>query len=493
MFKKVLIANRGEIAVRIIRTCRDLGIKTVAVYAASDDDSLHVRLADESLPLHSPDRYADAGALLALAHSTGAEAIHPGYGFLAESASFAARCQQEGITFIGPPASVLATFELKSKMLGTADSAGFCTPSHTDACFDANDIEAMQRAAESLGYPIVVKSCRGGRGRGSRLAFKPERLAEVLVAAQAEARRIYGDGLLYLERAIWPAYHIDVQLLADHHGNIIHLGERCSSLQQHNQKLIAESPAPCLTEKQRAHVCQTAVRLARLFDFRGVGTIEFLVGEQGTICFSDFKGRIQVEHPITEMVTGVDIVAEQLAIASGLPLRLRQEDVQPHGWAMQCRINAEDPWNRFMPSPGTLHRFRLPGGLNVRVDSYGYAGCSVPVRYDSLLALVVAWSEDREGCIRRMQRALQDFIIVGVQTNLALHQRIVEHPDFLGGRYDTDFIHHARLADPAPLEDLRDVAIAAAIAYERRNKASRPVQPDRLQSGWHRSLRRYTQ
>lgn len=489
MFKKVLIANRGEIAVRIIRTCRDLGIKTVAVYAPSDQDSLHVRLADESLPLRSPERYADAEALLAIARATGAEAIHPGYGFVAENAAFAAMCQETGVVFIGPSPATLARFERKAAMLTTADEAGFCTPPHTDACFDAQDEQALTAAAAGLGYPVVIKSCRGGRGRGTRLAFRAERLGELVRNAQAEAQRIYGDSLVYLERAVWPAYHVDVQILADHHGNIIHLGERCSSLQQHNQKLITETPAPCLTPRQRQHVCQAAVNLARLFDFRGAGTVEFLVGSEGTACFSDFKGRIQVEHPTTEMVSGVDIVAEQLAIAAGQPLRLRQEDVNLNGWAMQCRINAEDPWNHFLPSPGILHRFRLPGGLHVRVDTYGYGGCIVPVRYDSLLALVVTWAEDRAACIRRMQRALQDFVILGVQTNAALHQRIVEHPDFIDGRYDTDFIHHAQLADPAPLADLSDVAIAAAVAYERRNKTPRPVQPQRLQSGWHRSLR----
>lgn len=490
MFKKILIANRGEIAVRIIRTCRDLGIKTVAVFAPTDYDSLHVRLADESLPLYSSERYADADGVLAIARQTGAEAIHPGYGFLAEDAAFAGMCEQAGIAFIGPPPGVLARFRQKATMLNEADGAGFCTPPHTEGCFAAEDMEALTQAAEGLGYPIVIKSCRGGRGRGTRLAFKPERLPEALSSAQADARRIYGEDLLYLERAIWPAYHVDVQILADHHGHIIHLGDRCSSLQQHNQKLIAETPAPCLSVSQREHVCQAAVRIARLFGHRGAGTVEFLIGKGGEICFSDFKARIQVEHPITEMVSGVDIVAEQIAIASGQPLRLRQEDVRLNGWAMQCRINAEDPWNHFLPSPGKLHRFRLPSGFHVRVDTYGYGGCVVPVRYDSLLALVVTWAKERSGCIRRMQGALEDFVIIGVQTNLPLHQRVLEHPDFVGGRYDTDFIYHARLVDPAPQQDLRDVAIAAAIAYERRNKALRTPQPERLQSGWHRSARR---
>ncbi len=489
MFKKVLIANRGEIAVRIIRTCRDMGVKTVAVYTSTDLNSLHVRLSDEAVALQSPKRYGDGEEILRIAQQTGAEAIHPGYGFLAESADFARMCQQAGLVFIGPPPAVLALLETKSQMLEEAQAAGFPTPPHTFS-FDAVDVDLMMKEAALIGYPVVIKSCRGGRGRGSRIAFKPERLADAVAAAQTEAQRVYGDTRFYLEHAIWPAYHVDVQILADTAGNIIHLGERCSSLLQHNQKLLAETPAPCLTEAQRQYACQTAVNLARLFGYQGVGTVEFLVSPDGAFYFSDFKGRIQVEHPITEMVSGLDIVAEQLAIAAGQPLPRQQEDVHLKGWAMQCRINAENPWNHYMPSPGVLYRFRLPAGLNVRVDTYGYGGCVVPVRYDSLLALVVTWGENRAMCIRRMQRSLEDFIIVGVETNLPLHQRIIAHPDYLAGRYATDFIQHAQLADPMPVPNLRDIAIVTAIAYERRNQVSGIVQPERLQSGWHRSARR---
>ena len=280
-----------------------------------------------------------------------------------------------------------------------------------------------------------------------------------------------------------------MQVLADQHGNVIHLGERSSSLQHQNQKLIAETPAPSLTPEQRQHLWQMAVELTRLFGYQHTATVEFLVDRSGRAVFSDFKGRIQVEHPVTEMVSGVDIVAEQIAIAAGLPLRLRQEEVQLRGWAMQCRINAEDPWNHFLPSPGRLMRFRLPAGQHVRVDTYGYSGCMVTERYDSLLAKVIVWAEDRPACLQTMRRALQDFIILGVQTNLPLHQRILDHPGFVQGDYDMEVIHQALLSESDAPVNLRDIAIAAAVAYERRIHASPPALPERLNSGWHRSAR----
>jgi acetyl/propionyl-CoA carboxylase alpha subunit len=500
MFKRILIANRGEIAVRIIRTCRDLGIWTVAVFPPSDFDSLHVRIADEAHELHSSRHYGDGDEILSIARQTGVEAIHPGYGFLAEDAAFARSCVEAGFVFVGPPVDVLERLQSKHTMLDEAEAAGFPTPPHsTTTCgrrttCDGEALDAMAAAAAALGYPIVVKSCRGGRGRGTRLVFKPEELADGLEQARRESLLVYGDGTLYLERALWPVCHVDVQVLADREGAVVHLGERSSSMQQHNQKLVAESPAPCLTPELRRRVWQMAVEITRLFDYCGAGTVEFLVTTDGRIYFSDFKSRIQVVHRVTEMVSLMDVVAAQLELASGplvsgRTLGFDQSGVCLNGWAMQCRINAEDPWNHYLPSPGVLHRFRLPGGQHVRVDTYGYAGCTVPERYDSLLALVVTWGADRDECIRRMKRALQDFVIVGVQTNLPLHQRIMEHPDFVQGRYTTDFIQQARLADPAPMVSLRDLAIAAAVAYERRTRAIRPVEPERLRSGWHRSAR----
>lgn len=490
MFKKILIANRGEIAVRIIRTCRDLGMWTVAVYPPSDFDSLHVRIADEAHELHSNRRYGDGDEILNIARRTGVEAIHPGYGFLAEDADFARSCEDAGFVFVGPPVRVLERLRNKHSMLAEAGAAGIPTPPHSTKTCDGTAQEGTAAEAAALGYPIVIKSCRGGRGRGTRLVFHQEDLAEGLEQARRESLLVYGDGMLYLEHALWPVCHVDVQVLADRDGAVVHLGERCSSMQQHNQKLVTESPAPCLSPGLRRQVWEMAVEITRLFDYRGAGTVEFLVTDDNRIYFSDFKSRIQVVHRVTEMVSSMDLVAVQLELASGQPLSLDQSGVCLYGWAMQCRINAEDPWNHFLPSPGVLHRFRLPGGQHVRVDTYGYAGCNVPVRYDSLLALVVTWGADRDECIRRMKRALQDFAIVGVQTNLPLHQRIIEHPDFVEGRYRTDFIQKARLADPAPMSSLRDLAIAAAIAYERRTVAIRPVEPERLRGGWHRSARR---
>ncbi len=490
MFKKILIANRGEIAVRIIRTCRDLGIWTVAVFPPSDFDSLHVRIADEAHELHSTRRYGDGDEILSIARKTGVEAIHPGYGFLAEDAAFARTCLEAGFVFVGPPVEVLERLQNKHSLLDEAEAAGFPTPPHSTMAYDGETPDELAAEAEALGYPIVIKSRRGGRGRGTRLVLRPEEMAGGLEQARRESLLVYGDGCLYLERALWPVCHVDVQVLADREGAVVHLGERSSSMQQHNQKLVAETPAPCLTPELRRRVWQMAVEITRLFDYCGVGTVEFLVTGDGQIYFSDFKSRIQVVHRVTEMVSSMDLVAAQLDLAGGRVLGFDQSGVCLNGWAIQCRINAEDPWNNYLPSPGVLHRFRLPGGQHVRVDTYGYAGCTVPERYDSLLALVVTWGANRDECIRRMKRALQDFVIVGVQTNLPLHQRVMEHPDFVEGRYKIDFIQKARLADPAPMASLRDLAIAAAVAYERRTRALRPVEPERLRSGWHRSARR---
>ncbi len=489
MFKKVLIANRGEIAVRIIRTCRDLGIWTVAVYPPSDLDSLHVRIADEAHELQSPRRYGDGEEILAIARTCGVDAIHPGYGFLAEEADFARDCAEAGVVFVGPPVPVLERLQAKHMMLAEVEAAGIATAPHSQRTFNGVGLAEMAAEADVLGYPIVIKSARGGRGRGTRLVFKPGKLAENLEQARRESQLVYGDRHLYLEHALWPVCHVDVQVLADHTGAVVHLGERCSSLQQHNQKLVTESPAPCLSPELRQQVWQKALDITRLFEYRGAGTVEFLVDGEGQIYFSDFKSRIQVVHRVTEMVSDIDIVEAQLALASGRTLDFDQSGVQLKGWAIQCRINAEDPWNNYLPSPGVLHRFRIPGGQHVRVDTYGYAGCTVPERYDSLLALVATWGVDREECIRRMKRVLGDFVIAGVQTNLPLHQRIMEHPDFVDGRYKTDFIQQSRLADPAPMASLRDLAIAAAVAYERRTNAFRPVEPEVFRSGWHRSAR----
>lgn len=490
MFRKLLVANRGEIAVRVIRACRDLGIWTVALYDESDRGSLHVRLADEALNLESPAGYLDGGQIIDLARRAGAEAIHPGYGFLAEESQFARACEEAGVVFVGPPSEVVLAAREKIPAQERVRAAGFKTPLHSSVSFGLEDQELIELEAGELGFPLVIKSCSGGRGRATRLVRTPDALPAAVRQARTEAQIAFGDQRLFLEKAVLPGHYVEVQIIGDGPGNLIHLGEREGSIQRHNQKLVAESPSPSLTGEQRARLHQAALDIARLFQYRNVGTVEFLMDDQGEFYFTEIKARVQVEHPVTEMVSRVDLVKEQVRIAAGLPLALRQEDVRLEGWAMQCRINAEDPWNNFLPSPGKLRRFRLPGGPGVRVDTYGYSGCEVPVRYDPILAKVVVWGEDRAECVRRMRRALQDFAITGLNTNLPYYQAILEDPDFIAGDYTTEFLRRPLLGRATPQADLRDLAVAAAIAYLTRHSAGQPIMPERLQQGWHRGNRR---
>lgn len=494
MFKKILVANRGEIAVRVMRACRDMGIETVALYAPSERDSLHVRLADECAPVVSDLRYGDMDEVLEIAARTGADAIHPGYGFLAESPEFARRCAATGITFIGPPADVIEALQNKIGTMEAVRSAGFNVPPHSETAATSQEFGRLASMADELGYPLVVKACNGGRGRGSRVAVNRAMLAELAPVAHREAAKIYGSDQLYLEKVIAPSHYVAVQIVADKQGNMIHLGEREGSLLWHNQKLIEESPAPCLTPGQRARLWDAAIEIAKLFNYENVGTVEFLVDGEGRFYFTEMKARIQIEHPVSEMVSGVDIVHEQIRIAAGLPLHTDQAGVRLQGWAMQCRINAEDPWNNFLPSPGTLERFRLPGGPGVRVDTYGYAGCHVPMRYDSLLANVVTWADTREACIIRARRALEDFKVVGVQTILAMHLQILSDPDFIQGTYDTNYMRRWRREGAAHSgldpRMARDLAAAAAVAFTLRHQSGKSTTPDRFAGGWHRSSRR---
>ncbi|MCB0158001.1 MAG: ATP-grasp domain-containing protein [Caldilineaceae bacterium] len=495
MFKKILVANRGEIAVRVIRACRDMGIDTVALYAPSERDSLHVRLADECAPVVSEQRYGDMDEVLEIAARTGADAVHPGYGFLAENPQFARRCADAGITFIGPPADVIETLQNKINCMEVVRSAGFNVPLHSEMAATSEQADLLASMADDLGYPLVIKACSGGRGRGSRVVVNHDMLLELAPVAYREAAKIYDSDRLYLEKVITPSHYVAVQIMADQQGNMIHLGEREGSLLWHNQKLIEESPAPCLTPGQRDRLWQAAVEIAQLFDYQNVGTVEFLVDGEGRFYFTEIKARIQIEHPVSEMVSGVDIVHEQIRIAAGLPLHTNQAGVKLQGWAMQCRINAEDPWNNFLPSPGTLERFRLPGGPGVRVDTYGYVGCHVPVRYDSLLANVVTWADTRCACITRAQRALEDFKIVGVQTNLAMHLPILADPKFVNGDYDTNYLRYWRrpggLNRATTDERLRrDLAAATAVAFMLRHHSGETAMPARFTGGWHRSSRR---
>lgn len=491
MFKKILIANRGEIAVRIVRACRDLNIWAVALYDASDRDSLHVHLADECVQITSPLGYLDVQQVIELALASGAEAIHPGYGFLAEREDFAAACEAAGLVFIGPPSQVMAAFSNKIDMLEAAAAAGFATPPHSSVSFEPHEEDIYLAEAAELEFPIVVKSCSGGRGRASRIVYRPEDLPRAVREAASEGHMVFGSDRLYLEQMIRPATYLDVQVLGDRYGNLIHLGERDGSIQRNNQKLLAEAPAPGLTAAQRSRLHEMALQIARLFGYVNAGTVEFLMDGAGQFYFTEVKCRIQVEHPVTEMAARRDLVREQIRIAAGERLGIAQEEVRIRGTAMSCRINAEDPWNKFLPSPGYLRRFRLPGGPYVRVDTYGYSGCNVSARYDPMLAKLIVWGETREDCMQRMRRALQDFAISGIQTNLPLFQRILDDPDFIAGRYNTGFLRRP-LTEAGPQasdELLHDLAVIAAIAYQVRLQSQQPVTPDRLLQGWHRSGR----
>ena len=491
MFKKLLIANRGEIATRIERTCREMGVATVALYTPADRDSLHVRLADEAMMLQSPLRYGDADEVLAIAKKLGADAIHPGYGFLAEEADFAERCAAEGIVFIGPPPALLRTLRNKVEAMETVKRAGYRVPLYAELPDEEVEATYLTQRAEEVGFPLVVKSARGGRGRGARVVMKADKLVDAVNAARREAQLIYGDARLYLERVIAPSHYLVVQILADQHGNMVHLGEREGSLLRHNQKLIEESPSPSIDQSQREALWAMALDIARLFHFQNTGAVEFLMDAAGNFHFTEMKARVQIEHGVSEMLTDVDIVREQLRIAAGEPLSKQQADIHMRGWAMQCRINAEDPWNDYLPSPGRLSRFRLPQGPCLRVDTYGYAGCEIPQRYDPLLANLMVRGENREVCLARLRRALGEFRVVGVQTNIPLHMQLVNDPRFVAGVYDTNFMARFRFDENHRSEETRrDLAAIAAVAYALRGRVGKPVAPQRIQTGWHRSARR---
>lgn len=490
MFKKVLIANRGEVAVRIIRACREMGLETVALYDPSDLDSLHVRLADDCVAVDSPAGLRDPQLILAIATAKGVEAIHPGYGFLAEESTFIEACQAANITFIGPPAGVVAQLGNKIDTLNKAQAAGFPTVSYSPRFFTPDQLTALEAQAEQMGYPLVVKSCAGGRGRGERLVFGPGRLAETVRRAQAEAQAVYGSRALYLEKAILPAHQVGVQILADRYGHFIHLGEREGSLQYSNRKVIEESPAPCLNQNQREALWEAALALARLFHCQNACTVEFLVAGDGQFYFTEIKARLQVEHPLTEMVSRVDLVRAQIELAAGRPLTLSQTDIRPEGWAILCRINAEDPRHHFLPAPGTLRQVRFPAGPEIRLDSCAYSHYTLSPAYDSLLAKLTVWGPNRPQSLARMRCALEDIKLVGVPTNLPYLQSILHAPAFEQGHYDTQFLSQSFAeGQPEPESYYQELAIAAAILYTRRNQSFHPTRPERLQSNWHRHNR----
>ncbi len=401
--------------------------------------------------------------------------------------NFARRCEEEGIVFIGPPSHVIA--ELGDKTIARRTVRGSGVPVIPGMDRPESDPEILAREAAEIGYPVLIKAAAGGGGKGMRVAGNDLVLKTAFVQAQAEAKAAFGNAGVYVEKFIERPRHIEVQVLADLHGNAVHLWERDCSTQRRHQKLIEESPAPNLPADKRKSMCEAAVRLIQSAGYTNAGTVEFILDQNHNFYFIEVNARIQVEHPVTEMATGVDIVREQIRIAAGLPLSLAQADVTMRGSAIQCRINAEDPWNHYLPSPGVLRRFRMPGGAHLRVDTYGCAGCEVPVEYDPILATVVVWGDDRDLAVRRTTRALDEFTIRGVQTNLTLLRQIVGDARFAGGVYDTSLLGQLDAVQPPSGRAERDLAAAAAVAYVLRNQAQAPVIPERTLSGWHRSSR----
>ena len=435
MFDKVLIANRGEIALRIHRACREMGINTVAVHSTADADAMHVRLADQSVCIGPPpasESYLNIPAIIAAAEITGPDAIHPGYGFLAENASFAQIVEEHGFVFIGPEPRHLRMMGDKIAAKEAMQSLGIPVTPGSDSPID--DGEQALRMAREVGYPVALKAISGGGGKGFRVVDGSDELAEAMALARAEARSAFGDDALYLEKYLDRPRHIEVQVLADEHGAVVHLGERDCSMQRRHQKLLEEAPSPALNRDQRARLCATVAEAVRNLGYHGLGTVEFLF-QNGEFYFIEMNPRLQVEHPVTEMITGIDLVREQIRVAAGAPLGYGQDDIRFHGHAIECRINAEHP-ETLTPSPGRITSYHAPGGLGVRVDSALYSGYRIPPDYDSLIAKVIVHGASRNECLMRLKRALEEYVIEGVETTIPLHQRLIAEPDFVNGAYD---------------------------------------------------------
>ena len=441
MFKRILIANRGEIAVRVFRACREMDIEPVCVYSQADQDALHIQLAERAYcigPPRSADSYLNQDAILTVAKAAGCDAIHPGYGFLSENADFADACAAAGITFIGPSGSVIRAMGNKAAARRLMQRAGVPVVPGSDGAVDT--AQAARELAESIGYPVLIKAAAGGGGRGMRKVFAPEELEPLFEEARSEAIACFGDGEMYLEKLILHPRHIEFQILADREGHVIQLGERDCSIQRRNQKLLEESPSKALTPELRERMGQAAVAAARAAGYENAGTIEFVLDQENNFYFIEMNTRIQVEHPVTEMLTGIDLVREQIRIAAGLPLSVSQEDVTFRGHAIECRINAEDPAKGFRPCPGKVGFLHLPGGCGVRVDTGLFPECELPPYYDSLIAKVIVSGTNRLEAIRRMRRSLEELIVEGPETNVDLLHQILYHPDFVRGNYNTAFL-----------------------------------------------------
>jgi len=440
MFKKILVANRGEIALRVIFACRELGIKTVAVYSEADENSLHVRFADEDVcigPPRSADSYLNVPAIISAAEITGADAIHPGYGFLSESAYLAEVCEACHIRFIGPDPSVIKLLGDKARAKKAMRKAGVPMLPGSDGPVTGE--EHALKVAKDIGYPIIIKAVAGGGGRGMRVVQNPGELANALRTAQREAEAAFGNGDVYVEKYLQNPRHIEFQIIGDHHGNVVHLGERECSIQRRHQKLLEESPSPALSDKIRKKMGSIVVDAAKAVQYTNAGTFEFLMDGDGRFYYMETNTRLQVEHPVTEMVTGIDIVKEQIRIAAGERLSFKQSEVTFTGHSIECRVNAEDP-ETFAPSPGTIHTFSVPGGPGVRIDTFAHTDCTVPPYYDSMIAKIIVHGRDRQEAIARMRRVLEMTVIEGIRTSVPLHLKILNEADFQAGRLNTGFM-----------------------------------------------------
>ncbi len=467
MFKKVLVANRGEIACRVIRTLREMGIRSVAVYSDVDRAALHVRMADEAVPIGeapASSSYLRFDRVLEAVKQTRADAVHPGYGFLSENAAFAKACADSGVVFIGPPASAISSMGSKTAARDLMSKAGVpVVPGAT-----CSTVEEAKERAQELGYPVMLKAAAGGGGKGMRLVHGPDEMASAWERAKSESKKAFGDDTVYLEKAIIQPRHVEIQVLGDRHGNVVHLFERDCSIQRRHQKVVEETPCPVLTQDIVEKMGQIAVKGAKAVDYFSAGTFEFLLSADKSFYFLEMNTRLQVEHPITEWVTGTDLVREMVRVAAGEPLSWTQDQIQRRGASIECRVYAEDPSTNFLPSPGTIEQLRVPSGPGVRDDSGAYPGCTISSYYDPLVSKLAVWAPTRDQAIARMRRALHEYVVTGIRTNLAFHERLMAHPDFVAGNYDTGFIDAHRdqlMGYGVPNADVSEsLAVAVALA-----------------------------
>ncbi len=493
MFTKILVANRGEIAVRIIRACRELGLRTVAVYSDADRQAMHVRLADEAYslgPAPSRESYLRGDKIIDIARKSGAGAIHPGYGFLAERADFAQDVLDAGLAFVGPKPSAIAAMGDKALARLTVSAAGVPVVPGTESEGSLRDGELLALAPQ-IGFPLLIKATAGGGGKGMREARSLEEMPSLLNAARREAEASFGDPNVYLEKLLEGARHIEIQILADEYGNVIHLGERECSIQRRHQKLLEEAPSPFIDrdEEYRQHIGSIAVRAAQSVGYVNAGTIEFLVDKDRGFYFLEMNTRLQVEHPVTELVTGIDIVKEQIRIARGRHMRHTQEDIHMQGWAIECRINAEDPYNNFTPSTGCITHTLLPTGPGIRVDTGVYIGFEISPYYDSLISKLIVWGDTRGEAILRMRRALEEYKIIGVRTNIPFHQTLMDSHRFMGGQFDTRFVEERFSMETAErtIEQRPEIAaiLATLVAHQQTQRAAQIIQRnERDTSNW---------